>query len=345
MQEVPSDEGAKAAAKEKSVSEGCPELYHYTSRLGLEGIFRTQSLWASRFEVMNDPGEFLYAKRFYVDAVAKQIKAHLIERRRASFKFQRMLEKLAADVTAFAKEQAIELVEMYYDTTMFTGLQHGEKVPFCVPYITSFCSHTLDMKHEQENGLLSQWRWYGRDGGFAIIFDTLKLEELIRKEFERFDYVTICFFDVQYDEDPRGLKASFKSMVDMMAEERVARMAGERGDIGEHFEPFLKTAPRLKHRAFFEEREVRIVAYPVYQEFRDYNIRHKLENSGRPIKRLEANAPKPHLSLFEGFEERLPIKRIIVGPSRGQKEAGEWARALVGDRIEVRLSETPFRAD
>ncbi len=345
MQEVLSDTDAKAPAKEKPVSEEFPELYHYTSRRGLEGIYKTQSLWASRFEVMNDPGEFLYAKRFYVAAVAKQIEAHLVERRKTSLTFQQKLEKVAPDIAAFATDQAAELVEDYYDRTISAGRQHGEKVTFCVPYITSFCSHTPDMKHEQENGLLSQWRWYGRDGGFAVVFDTLQLEKLIWKELERFDYVTMCFFDVQYDEDPRGLKGSFNSMVDMMAAEWVAHMAGENMDVGDHFEPFLKTAPRLKHRAFFEEREVRIVAYPAYQEFRDYCNRHKIEHNGKLIKPLETSVPKPHVSLFEGLGERLPIKRIIVGPSKGQKEAGEWVRALVGDKIEVRRSETPFRAD
>jgi hypothetical protein len=47
------------------------------------------------------------------------------------------------------------------------------------PFIASFCSHTTDQSYEQENGLLSQWRGYGNDGGFCIVFDTAALLTLL----------------------------------------------------------------------------------------------------------------------------------------------------------------------
>ncbi len=34
----------------------------------------------------------------------------------------------------------------------------------------------------QNDGLLSQWRGYGKDGGYALVFDSQKLEEALKDE-------------------------------------------------------------------------------------------------------------------------------------------------------------------
>jgi len=338
------DEAATTPAKEKKVSEEHPELHHYTNRAGIKGIYESQSLRASSFECMNDPHEFLYAKRFFVDALAERMKTRMLERKRRSFSFERMLQKRGTNIPDIAREEAENCVSVCYEASMFAGHEHGKLLPFCFPHITSFCTHNQDMPYEQQNGLLSQWRGYGGDVGFAIVFDTLQLEGMIERELEQFDYVTIRLFDVQYDGDPSGMRDSFGTFVNSMADVWFAARDERKAELGEQFELFLATAPRLKHRAFFEEREVRIVAFPVFQEYRDYCVLHKKENSGKQIKPLVTAVAKPHISLFEGVKDRLPIKRIIVGPSKEQKEACEWLRKIVESKIEVQPSETPFRA-
>jgi hypothetical protein len=50
------------------------------------------------------------------------------------------------------------------------------------PYILSFCAPVSEKV--RIHGLLSQWRAYGQDGGFAIVFETVKLEKLWRLESE-----------------------------------------------------------------------------------------------------------------------------------------------------------------
>lgn len=46
--------------------------------------------------------------------------------------------------------------------------------------------------------------------------------------------------------------------------------------------------------------------------------------------------------LFEDLDRPLPIDRVIVGPSTNQQESARHARDVLGDRVEIALSETPY---
>jgi hypothetical protein len=48
--------------------------------------------------------------------------------------------------------------------------------------LTSFCGVANSVI--SESGLLSQWRGYGIDGGYAIVFDTKALKALVAQEKE-----------------------------------------------------------------------------------------------------------------------------------------------------------------
>jgi hypothetical protein len=52
----------------------------------------------------------------------------------------------------------------------------------------------------------------------------------------------------------------------------------------------------------------------------------------RPIAAIE-DAPKRHFTLFAGAEAKLPIKRVIVGPSKRQAENVEFAQSVVGCEV------------
>jgi hypothetical protein len=63
----------------------------------------------------------------------------------------------------------------------------------------------------------------------------------------------------------------------------------------------------------------------------------------RPIKQpLVDERGRPFVSLFSDLNGKLPIRRVIVGPSVDQAENLERARALVGDDIPIELSKTPY---
>jgi hypothetical protein len=46
--------------------------------------------------------------------------------------------------------------------------------------------------------------------------------------------------------------------------------------------------------------------------------------------------------LFDSLSAKLPIKRVIVGPSRDQRESFDRARDVLGPEVPLRCSETPF---
>lgn len=46
--------------------------------------------------------------------------------------------------------------------------------------------------------------------------------------------------------------------------------------------------------------------------------------------------------LFDGLGEKLPIRRVIVGPSIDQERNLSHARSLLGPDVPVVLSETPY---
>lgn len=67
------------------------------------------------------------------------------------------------------------------------------------------------------------------------------------------------------------------------------------------------------------------------------------QNTNRQIwaRSLDENI-LPYIKLFDGTHSKLPIKRIIVGPSRDQRDRMRNVRKLVGRNIQVVRSETPY---
>src|SRR5439155_11255462 len=91
-----------------------------------------------------------------------------------------------------------------------------------------------------------------------------------------------------------------------------------------------------------EEREVRIVAIPPSQRLYAEIRRHHTEQPPRPMKPVVKGEGRRRVVLFESLSAKLPIKRVIVGPSRHQQENADRARDLLGSRIPLHCSETPF---
>jgi hypothetical protein len=106
---------------------------------------------------------------------------------------------------------------------------------------------------------------------------------------------------------------------------------------------FLQSATLLKEPGYQEEREVRIVAIPGAP---GYQAQAAKEHAHFVPKRLPRIDPHPngsgklHITIFDGLGIKLPIKRVIVGPSAYQASNAALARDLVGsDR--VMLSQIP----
>ena len=148
-----------------------PELFHYTDKFGLNGIFSTQSLWATRYNCLNDSEEVFQIKPLLIQALARRWKEHLLESRKSNFALRLKITKRGGSGRA-ATDYAISAIDSLYRVS-FEG--NPGSVAYTTPFITSFCTHAGDSDYERHNGLLSQWRGYGRDSGFAIVFDTKSL--------------------------------------------------------------------------------------------------------------------------------------------------------------------------
>jgi len=103
---------------------------------------------------------------------------------------------------------------------------------------------------------------------------------------------------------------------------------------------------RLKHRGFFEEREVRCVTFPVTKEIEGNYERLDTTyvSPAKPMKKIHIRQDgAPYIETFD-FDEQmpLPIKRIIVGPQENQARSKKEINDLIGKKIEVHCSETPL---
>jgi hypothetical protein len=106
---------------------------------------------------------------------------------------------------------------------------------------------------------------------------------------------------------------------------------------------FISAATLLEHRAFSEEREVRIVGIPHSADaMAAHGARDHLVGWPPTKKVLQSAHSKKYLALFDGLGESLPIKRIIVGPSANQSDDLEFARLLTMGKVDVVLSRTPY---
>lgn len=321
-----------------------PELFHYTSFRGVEGILQSQTLWATHYQYLNDSMEIELMR----DEFAKRLFTHLkeiavINLKRAPFSEKRKLKRRGGPIGA-ARHEAKHLVETFYRMS-FTG---GKVSPaISVPYITSFCTHSSDQKYEQNNGLLSQWRGYGEDG-FAIVFDTKRLNSLFDKEKREYYYgMGIMLEEVVYQGDEDVFDENFGEVVEGMISIFKEFMETDQFNIYRIAYDVLCMFTRWKHRGFREEREVRSVVFPMTKDALEA-LKEKdasLKSPDTPLKTMKRREDDvPYVALFD-FKKRvrLPIKRIIVGPQHDQQSAKKKIKEVLGNkRIAVHCSETPW---
>ncbi len=315
-----------------------PELHHYTTRSGLQGICKTNSLWATHFSNLSDSSEIVLLKKPLEAALVTLFKPLIIERQRESFEVRRHVANKGG-LEFVARELAQSSVEAHY----ITAITGGKIGPLAEPFICSLCSHANDHPYEQENGLLSQWRGYGGEGRYAIVFDTRQLDLFLAREWRAHFWARLSIERVVYFDGPEILEKEFPDILTASTAFMAKVLNGESGSNIDLFGPFSKAATLMKHRGFREEREVRIVAMPqsepaLADRGREYEL------LGRPpIKEVHRQSKsKKYVALFESLNATLPIKRIIVGPGANQKEDHEFARSVVADRVPIVNSETPF---
>jgi len=235
----------------KLVSERYLELFHYTSVEALANIYGTKQVWATDYSYLNDASEQSIFRGKAIEYILPSVQKAFSERAANNETLRsRLTEEGGLEVIA-SREAEMHINNIH--GSIFGQLEG--------PFIASFCTH-ITGSYEESNGLLSQWRGYGPSGGVAIVFSTKDLEELIRIERDNFAHTLNHLGNVRYDHDDVGIREDFSEFFDLMPSilrDFYRRMPPKYEKI---FKAFVLGTTLVKHQAFHEERESRIVVSP-----------------------------------------------------------------------------------
>jgi hypothetical protein len=329
------------------IAKAHPELFHYTTAGGLEGILRNQTRWATHAVFLNDASEMTaFGERLPTvlrPAIDVGIGPHL-----GIPKNQKLVELYGGEA-AFVDRLVSETAGAMYTALLGTAVN----APFIEPYVLSFC--TSDDARVAQHGLLSQWRGYGSDGGYALVFDTERFDALMGEEAQKWTWAALMGGDVVYssssDNDiEKELGKPLGEIRNSIAE--FLRTTGNPDALEPMFFGLTQCACRYKHWGFAEEKEVRIVAIPANQQIIEESRLRGLPVSETPRHTFVRNGTTvPCLHLLEGIASRkhkpLPVTRILIGPHADKGKRQQGVRLLLKELeldIPVSVSEIPYVA-
>jgi hypothetical protein len=328
----------------QKTSEVYDRLYHYTNSAGLVGILQTKTLWATHYKSLNDSSEIVFAKDLLISRMLPHVREEYEKLIRQSRDIEQRINQQGG-LTQIIQHDTEVFVKAHYEAT-------GKEI-----YLVSFCGQHKD-PYVDSNGLLSQWRGYGEGGGFAVVFNTHKLEEMLRIEAERFAYAQMHLSDVVYSSDGDRLEQELSEDLSTIAHGIAAlfrvvtggRVREERETcLRESQEPFFRCITRLKHRGFSEENEVRLAALRTAWDQESLEQAKRDGITLRPEKEVKVRNKNaqlvPYIELFNSAKMDLPIERIIVGPHKEKEARAEALRATLSNpRIEVNHPRLKARA-
>jgi hypothetical protein len=329
------------AEDENIVSEEFPELFHYTNVSACENIYKTRQFWATHYEDLNDNTEFERFRLKVREFIRPIIWEIFDKKMQCSAEFTMDVNRNHG-IDIVVDQEAEKLLDRLHSHTFG---KHMYKETF----IGSFCAHTLP--YEARHGLLSQWRGYGANGGVAIVLNTSCVEKMMRHEYDDVFQLQIMYMgNVIYDNNDVRIKKDFENVFELSPKIlEILYPDKEQYDeirLESLFEKmhnhFVLGSTLVKHHAFHEENEIRIVVSPKtrdsYNSYNPQDTKLPKEIRYRQIDNCEAR----YIELFG--DAPLPIKRIIVGPSRIQNLNYQRIRGTVDKSscIEVVKSEIPF---
>lgn len=239
-------------------------IAHYSNLNSILSILKSRELHASRFDYLEDQAEIVYAKNILKNVIYDEYK------------------KIDNHVTY--KAVCHELDEIAYPAM-------GSDI-----FIISFSQieNNLQASEFENDGFLSMWRYYAKDDGCYIEFDTETLSTSWKpwsdKVFMVFDHV---IYDTKANNDSQELARQ-------CAKEIKKHYNKEQSDI---LSPFFELAARCKHPAFIDEREIRLA----------------ILNSVPTINGTFPIHVQPCNKIYIKFPfEPKAVKKIVIGPSKDQ---------------------------
>lgn len=339
------DDGAVAPAHRSSIatevrmSEQHHELFHYTNLGAFEGVLTSDNLWATHVSHLNDSSEF----NLMWEMIVPHLTGYLYEAVEQHPGYSKQIQKTPRSRETYAKAAGL-------DANTFVEIMRSGIFKHVSPFVACFTTHTEE--YDQKHRLLSQWRGYG-DDGVAIVFDRKKMEDLLEQEKARFDYLGCTLVEAVYYTDGLDIQKQFPSLFGVLREwapvaiseslltQEADRMAG---DILKKLAiELFQAVGTLKHQAFKEEREHRIIAGPAKQHHSQISQHPGFKET---YFRHGACGSIPYIKLFEG-DAALPISKVLVGPSRNQVANRLKVKTMLEHKkrnaqIALEVSEIPF---
>ncbi len=342
----------------QNIAESHPELFHYTNAKGLTGIIESQSIWATHYAYLNDYKEI----RFFLEHRLPEHLRAVANRFLFNSNPQKGVSQSHTKQQGDRKKTIDSFTETIRDKYIKTFLDDA----LAEPYIASFCT-TYGLENNvrdqvAEHGLLSQWRAYGREGGYAIVFDTEKFCELLKEVSKNTKNSVYSFIsDVVYSSDPKSEHIKeFENDIRIITGYLYDNLKGGNKNIEKIYFAIMHCACRYKHWGFKEENEVRLVVlpYPLHHEQFRTNIKEDRITVSEISKNffLREGSPVPYIDLFnEAASKKVTetflstINRIIVGPTASNIEQNNRINSVKMllkqngiDKPEVTASEIPL---
>lgn len=326
----------------RHVTDEYAELVHYTTAGGLSGIVTSGCFWATHAAFLNDAEELIHffdsrlmvLAREAIASIAVEIPStpEMDEQLAAHGGIEELIRSDAMRVTNLLKSATLGFNESFIFS--MSG-PRGEKVA--------------------GSGLLSQWRGYGSDGGYAIVLDSHGFDHLLKLEGQTHHYQFAQWGDVYYygaEIEAQPSSEEVNEYENIVRKGVIGLVRGkDPASIDGLYDAITSLSCLYKHWGFAEEQEVRVIAIPVRGEVE------KLASDGgearrpRPIKSFLRNGiPVPYIELMAGLaadgeRTKLPIERVIVGPHKDKSSRAKAVRHLLvanGYEVEVVCSEIPY---
>jgi len=318
------------------------ELFHYTTAAGLSGILESKFLRATHASFMNDEEEIVGFYDRILPKILHPVFLKYAEESRDHPEFRRQQRDMS-----FEHYCADRFEEVMSSIKKSASSWHDH-------YIASFSTTTAPLV--LEHGLLSQWRAYGSDGGYAIVFDAKALDEILQAESKPDQEEEFSWVDVQYtglDGNRRTSDTDTNEWIGKLEDAAGAFLrSGTTDDSSKLVSLLTVLSATFKHRGFDEEREVRLVlsllgpsleSNPALKSIRQHPIK-TMVRDGTTVPYVELCARE-----VNGVKQHLPIKRIIVGPHRDKSDRKRAVQLLLkqhglDDLIgKVSVSDIPYR--
>lgn len=293
-------------------------LSHYTGRVGLEGIARSKSLWATRFTELNDKREMEYG---FVALMSRAFRAALDEvNERLTLQERRPVDYADAEK---------KIAEGF--RAMFEGDCGHEPL-----YVFSFA--TGKTEDHNKRGHLTLWDRYTRSEGYCLQFESADIRQILELEATRRNYGLLDLVPVQYGIDESS--PDFRELLFQITQRLLAFIDHHKSGLALQVEydklwpdptvglRMLNFYSRHKDPFFEDERETRIMAVPAKQA--DSRVL-----TGPALrKQVKSMADGRHyIGIGEDWRPGLEPRRIIVGP-RASADLGDILR-LFERKVEV----------